>query len=414
MPLSELVSYASRQHSQKGEDFYATKVTGEHGVMGVFDSHGGKEAGSLCAAELVEQLTLLPAAANECGHFAFPEDAVVDTFWAMDHRLGREGIYSGSTASVLLVSQTGNDEPGLACTIAWVGDSTAVAVSMADPCRSPPPLWQTANHTPANAEESKRCVVEWEVRREVQMLREAQREETCGTNLVQLEVGDPLSSDWSDSFVILKEPERESFYARKRAPTAVEVAAAVNASGLNVTEEDKALLVRALGREKRIEAPERRASFALGRESTRSNTKVIARGNADFGPKVLAGGDSGKVSTCVTRSIGDWDGARAMIPQPEISRFAVGPEEHVRVVIASDGVWDFLSPDEAAGLARRASTVNVAACAIADKARARSMQRLNALKDDTTCLVVDLNPSRRAVLPPEPVAGGIGGCCAIA
>lgn len=188
----------------------------------------------------------------------------------------------------------------------------------------------------------------------------------------------------------------------------------MDASGLEVTDEEKALLVRALGREKRIEAPERRASFALGRESTRSNTKVIARASVEgMGPTVLAGGDSGKVSTCVTRSIGDWDGARAMIPQPEIATFRVGEAEHVRVVIASDGVWDFMTPEEAAALARRAPTVKAAACAIADKAKLRSLNKLNALKDDTTCLVVDLNPSQRAFAPPEPAAGAAG-CCAIA
>lgn len=101
----------------------------------------------------------------------------------------------------------------------------------------------------------------------------------------------------------------------------------------------------------------------------RSNTSVITRGAlmqatgassgtsvlAKAGPKVLAGGDHGQVSTCVTRSIGDWDGSRAMIPQPELLRFEVQPSEHVRCVMCSDGVWDFLTLDEAASCARRSA-----------------------------------------------------------
>lgn len=412
MPITDLASCASRQYSEKGEDFFATKFDGARGAFAIFDSHGGKRAGELCAAEMVDQLISLPE--TEASGRAFPEKQLVDTFWEMDRRLGREGIYSGTTASVLLVSSETTDKT-LSCVVAWVGDSTALAVSMKDPCATSPPLWQTANHTPKNTEETRRCVTEWEVRREVQVLREEKRNEACEVNVVQLHVGDSLSSDWSDSFAMLKD-NNPSFYASKRAPTPAEVEAAVEAAGLDVSDAEKELLVRALGREKRIEAPERRRSFTSGRESTRSNTKVLARGSANgYGPTVLAGGDHGKVSTCVTRSIGDWDGARAMIPQPELHRFGVANDDFVRVIIASDGVWDFVTPSEAGAFARRAKTADAAARTIADRAKARSLQKLNKLKDDTTCLVVDLNPSQLDVQPPAKGSseGGAAGCCAV-
>ena len=130
---------------------------------------------------------------------------------------------------------------------------------------------------------------------------------------------------------------------------------------------------------------------------------------------MLAGGEDGKVSTCVTRSIGDWDGSRAMIPQPELRRFEVSGEEHVRVVLCSDGVWDFVTVEEAAAVARRARTCDDATRLIVQKAYNRSMRKLERLKDDTTCVVVDLNPSGRPFGKPDLGGGGAGdgGCCAL-
>lgn len=146
----------------------------------------------------------------------------------------------------------------------------------------------------------------------------------------------------------------DSFYAKLKAPTADEVRAAIKSlqrSPLN--EHDLDGLVRALGREKRIEAPERRKSINSPPSKPkleRAQSSVIRRTSHDdpsvHGPIVLAGGSKhgngskhGSINTCVTRSIGDWDGARAMIPQPDVLSFDVGPTAHVRVIICSDGVW---------------------------------------------------------------------------
>ena len=48
---------------------------------------------------------------------------------------------------------------------------------------------------------------------------------------------------------------------------------------------------------------------------------------------------------------------------------------------------------EACKIARRASTPDRAAESIVEKAYYRGMAKYERLKDDTTCLVVDLNPS---------------------
>lgn len=427
MALAERVTFGSKQYSAKGEDFSACATEGSRGAFAVFDSHGGKDAGALCKAELFGQLLSL-AASDVAGHDAFREPDIVDAFWTMDHRLGSAGIYSGTTASVLLVSHNADS---LCCTLAWVGDSTALTIDMTSQVSAPPPQQKTSDHTPANPAEAQRCIKEWEVRREVQSLRNSTRLEDVDVEpppnptLLQQAAGffgnNESTTDVSaESFVLLKD-HSPTFYAKKRAPTRDEIMAAIDAAGLEASEDERELLARALLREKRVEAPEKRASFVLGREGTRKNTKIITRNGmmsgADGsvtlgGPHVLAGGDDGAVSTCVTRSIGDWDGARAMVPQPEVLRFEVGRDQHVRAIIASDGVWDFLSLEEAAALARKAPTAQVAAQRIADKARARSLSRLNQLKDDTTCVVVDLNPSGLEVTKPPPPEGG-GGCCVL-
>ena len=72
----------------------------------------------------------------------------------------------------------------------------------------------------------------------------------------------------------------------------------------------------------------------------------------------------------------------------------------MRTVIASDGVWDFLSLEEGARIARKAASAQQAAHAIVDLTYKRSMRRLGRLKDDTTCVVVDLNPSHKPFVAP--------------
>ena len=105
------------------------------------------------------------------------------------------------------------------------------------------------------------------------------------------------------------------------------------------------------------------------------------------------------VSTCVTRSIGDWDGSRALVPEPELMAFKVAPHEFVRVVIASDGLWDFVSHVEAAKVVRKSYSSTRAAERLVQLACNRSLSSRGRLKDDTTVIVVDLNPSSHSSWP---------------
>ncbi|KAK9292695.1 hypothetical protein L1049_020674 [Liquidambar formosana] len=67
-----------------------------------------------------------------------------------------------------------------------------------------------------------------------------------------------------------------------------------------------------------------------------------------------------------------------------------------RLVIASDGIWDALSSDVAAKSCRGLPAELAAKLVVKEALRTRG------LKDDTTCLVVDISPSDYPVLPPTP------------
>ena len=98
------------------------------------------------------------------------------------------------------------------------------------------------------------------------------------------------------------------------------------------------------------------------------------------------------------------------MPHPELQHFQVGSGEFQRVVLASDGLWDFVSEAEAVRVVRHAPTAQAAADALVRLARNLSMKQLGRLKDDTSCVVVDLNPSRRAFEPAARSDGGCSGC----
>ena len=277
--LSKTVSLGISQQSLKGEDFATSLISHEkeRAIFGIFDSHGGKEAGAMCSEQMPQPLLSLTDDAV-AGHQAFPDSCIIDEFWKMDHQLGSANIFSGTTACVLLVA-TAVDS--LCCTLAWVGDSTAICVSML-PCKESI-LHATSNHTPSNKEESNRCALEWEVRRKITVLKQ---EAALGTAADESDEDDENNAlEKGDSFKVLNR-RGVSFYAKRKAPTQADVESAVAASGLEIDALSLDLLVRALGREKRIEAPERHLKFLHGRDSGRQDTSVITRAMNATGPQV--------------------------------------------------------------------------------------------------------------------------------
>jgi len=381
------VSVGKAEVATKGEDVSALHATHGRYCFGVFDGHGGVQAAKLCAAELLPKLGQL-SASDAHGHAAFPTDPLVNEFWAMDASLGDRHVFAGTTASVLLVSPVAKADgaaASLGCTLCWVGDSRVVRVDMTAAASEESLVSTTPIHTPGTAEEQARLEGEWKVRGELS-----------------------------------KGAEGEPYPPAQPSPEAV--AAAAQTVGLALDGQELRLMVRALERERLIEAVDRskglrRGQSSLGKRLDAKGAPTVIKasrgGNPEAEGSAAPASAAQVVSTVVTRSIGDWDGARAMIPEPGLERFQVeGTGKHERVVIASDGLWDFCTPELAAKIARRERTAQAAASALLRLANNRSIAKFNELKDDTTCVVVDLNPSHLPFEKPK-MDGACSACCVV-
>ncbi|CAL9776100.1 unnamed protein product [Musa acuminata subsp. burmannicoides] len=99
---------------------------------------------------------------------------------------------------------------------------------------------------------------------------------------------------------------------------------------------------------------------------------------------------------CLSRSIGDTDVGEFIVPIPHVKQVKLSSVGG-RLIIASDGIWDALS-SELAAKACRGIPAELAAKLVVKEAL-----RTSGLKDDTTCLVVDVIPSDHTLPLPSPV-----------
>nr|AIZ68189.1 putative protein phosphatase 2C 33 [Albuca bracteata] len=98
---------------------------------------------------------------------------------------------------------------------------------------------------------------------------------------------------------------------------------------------------------------------------------------------------------CLSRSIGDTDVGEFIVPIPHVKQVKLSSAGG-RLIIASDGIWDALSSEMAAKACRGLPAE------LAAKLVVKEALRTSGLKDDTTCLVVDIVPSDHSVSPPSP------------
>ncbi|CAA6669133.1 unnamed protein product [Spirodela intermedia] len=98
---------------------------------------------------------------------------------------------------------------------------------------------------------------------------------------------------------------------------------------------------------------------------------------------------------CLSRSIGDSDVGEFIVPIPHVKQVRL-PASGGRLIIASDGIWDALSSEAAAKSCRGLSAE------LAAKLVVKEALRTTGLKDDTTCLVVDIALYNHVALPPTP------------
>ncbi|XP_022879871.1 probable protein phosphatase 2C 12 isoform X3 [Olea europaea var. sylvestris] len=131
---------------------------------------------------------------------------------------------------------------------------------------------------------------------------------------------------------------------------------------------------------------ERERITSSGGEVGRLNTG----GGTEIGPlRCWPGG------LCLSRSIGDMDVGEFIVPIPYVKQVKLSSAGG-RLIISSDGVWDALSAETAFECAR-GMPVDAAASQIVKEALS-----VKGLRDDTTCIVVDIQLPEKPN-PPQPL-----------
>ncbi|KAF4392453.1 hypothetical protein G4B88_005412 [Cannabis sativa] len=135
-------------------------------------------------------------------------------------------------------------------------------------------------------------------------------------------------------------------------------------------------------------------------ENVEERERVTASGGEVGRLNVFGGNEVGPLrcwpgGLCLSRSIGDTDVGEYIVPIPHVKQVKLS-DAGGRLIIASDGIWDALSSDIAAKSCRGLPAELAAKLVVKEALRSRG------LKDDTTCLVVDIIPSDQPILPPTP------------
>ncbi|CAI9779106.1 unnamed protein product [Fraxinus pennsylvanica] len=98
---------------------------------------------------------------------------------------------------------------------------------------------------------------------------------------------------------------------------------------------------------------------------------------------------------CISRSIGDIDVGEFIVPVPYVKQVKLS-NGGGRLIIASDGIWDALSSEMAAESCRGLPAE------LASRLVVKEALKKCGLRDDTTCVVVDIIPPNCTVQPPPP------------
>ncbi|KAA0034574.1 putative protein phosphatase 2C 15 [Cucumis melo var. makuwa] len=125
-------------------------------------------------------------------------------------------------------------------------------------------------------------------------------------------------------------------------------------------------------------------------ENVEERERVTASGGEIGRLSIVGGAEIGPLrcwpgGLCLSRSIGDMDVGEFIVPIPFVKQVKL-PNAGGRLIIASDGIWDALSSDMAAKSCRGLPAELAARQVVKEALRTRG------LKDDTTCIVVDIIP----------------------
>ncbi|KAG1347088.1 putative protein phosphatase 2C 15 [Cocos nucifera] len=135
-------------------------------------------------------------------------------------------------------------------------------------------------------------------------------------------------------------------------------------------------------------------------ENVEERERVTASGGEVGRLSIVGGAEIGPLrcwpgGLCLSRSIGDMDVGEFIVPVPYVKQVKLS-NAGGRLIIASDGIWDAL-PSEMAANSCRGLPAELAARQVVKEAL-----RTRGLKDDTTCIVVDIIPPDHSVPPSSP------------
>ncbi|KAG9139243.1 hypothetical protein Leryth_011248 [Lithospermum erythrorhizon] len=125
-------------------------------------------------------------------------------------------------------------------------------------------------------------------------------------------------------------------------------------------------------------------------ENEEERQRVRASGGAIGRLSICAGTEVGPLrcwpgGLCLSRSIGDMDVGEFIVPIPHVKQVKLS-NKGGRLILASDGIWDAL-PSEMAANSCRGLPAELASRQVVKEAL-----RKRGLKDDTTCIVIDIIP----------------------
>ncbi|CAI8605055.1 unnamed protein product [Vicia faba] len=125
-------------------------------------------------------------------------------------------------------------------------------------------------------------------------------------------------------------------------------------------------------------------------ENIEERQRVTASGGEVGRLSIVGGAEVGPLrcwpgGLCLSRSIGDMDVGEFIVPIPYVKQVKLS-KAGGRLIIASDGIWDAVSSEMAAKSCRGLPAELAAMQVVKEALRTRG------LKDDTTCIVVDIIP----------------------
>ncbi|XP_074564002.1 LOW QUALITY PROTEIN: putative protein phosphatase 2C 15 [Curcuma longa] len=135
-------------------------------------------------------------------------------------------------------------------------------------------------------------------------------------------------------------------------------------------------------------------------ENVEERERVTASGGEVGRLNVVGGAEIGPLrcwpgGLCLSRSIGDMDVGEFIVPVPYVKQVKLS-NAGGRLIIASDGIWDALTSEMAANSCRGLPAELAARQVVKEALRTRG------LKDDTTCIVVDIAQPDHSEPPPSP------------